>query len=205
MTAELGGVALVAYLIGSVPTGLLLARLKQVDVRSTGSGNIGATNVARSAGTTLGLLTLLLDVAKGALPVLLVDLVGLELAADPVLARLARVVAALSTLLGHVFPVTLGFRGGKGVATALGALIALAPAALPLPLLAFTVVFAASRWVSLASLAAAFTSPLSASLAGYPPDVTTAIAAMAVVIILRHRDNIGRLLSGTEPRFERRP
>lgn len=192
-----------SYLLGSIPSGFLLGRLKSVDVRQTGSGNIGATNVARSAGKTLGLLTLLFDVAKGAIPVLIVGALDWELSAGADFALWARIAAALAVLLGHCFPITLGFRGGKGVATALGVLLALAPAALPVPLLLFAALFAAFRRVSLASLGAAVATPVCTSLAGYPSPVVTATSLIAVLIIYRHRDNIGRLLAGTEPRFGR--
>lgn len=203
MTLGLGAVALLSYLLGAIPAGVLLARLKHVDVRAAGSGNIGATNVARTAGTTLGLITLVLDAAKGAIPVLAVSGLRLDFGSDASSVQLARVVAALAALVGHVFPVTLGFRGGKGVATALGALLALAPATLPVPLALFALLLLAFRRVSLASIAAAVATPLSASHAGYPPDVVSAIGAMAALIIVRHRENIGRLLAGTEPRFGR--
>jgi acyl phosphate:glycerol-3-phosphate acyltransferase len=198
---RLGAIAVLSYLLGSIPSGFLLARLKRVDVRQIGSGNIGATNVARSAGRTLGLLTLLFDVAKGAIPVLVVGGIDWELSAGADFALRARIVAALAVLIGHCFPITLGFKGGKGVATALGALLALAPAALPLPLLLFAGLFALFRRVSLASLGAAIATPISASLAGYDSALALAAAAMAVLIIYRHRENIGRLLAGTEPRF----
>lgn len=200
MSLALGGTALAAYLIGSIPTGVLLARLKGVDPRATGSGNIGATNVARSAGKALGLATLVLDAAKGALPVLAADALVLT-GADPATARYAPVVAALGAVVGHVFPITLGFRGGKGVATALGALAALAPGSLVLPLLAFAVAFGVSRWVSLGSIAAAMAAPVGSMLAGYPPLVTLAITLMALLILFRHRDNMERIRAGTEPRF----
>lgn len=201
MTLALVAVAAAAYLIGSIPSGLLLARLKNVDVRATGSGNIGATNVARSAGKTLGLLTLLLDAAKGALPVLLAAALDLFPAANPQFDQHATIAAALGAVTGHVFPVTLGFRGGKGVATALGALAALAPAALPLPLLSFAVGFGATRQVSVGSICAAMAAPFGSVVAGYPPPVSAAIAVVGGLILFRHRDNMARIRAGTEPRF----
>jgi glycerol-3-phosphate acyltransferase PlsY len=197
VTAALLGIALASYLIGSIPTGVLLARLKKVDVRATGSGNIGATNVARSAGKTLGLLTLLLDALKGALPVLIARSVLTADAAAPY----AAIVAALAAVAGHVFPVTLGFRGGKGVATALGALLALAPLSLPLPLLAFVIGFGVTRQVSAGSICAAMAAPFGAVVAGYPPIVSTAVALLSVLILYRHRENMARIRAGTEPRF----
>jgi glycerol-3-phosphate acyltransferase PlsY len=199
--AALVGVALGAYLIGSVPSGLLLARLKNVDVRSTGSGNIGATNVARSAGKTLGVLTLLLDATKGALPVLAANALHLFPDANPSFDLNASLVAALGAVTGHVFPITLGFRGGKGVATALGALLALAPLSLPLPLLAFVVGFGVTRQVSAGSICAAMAAPFGSVVAGYPPLVSAAITIISGIILYRHRDNMARIRAGTEPRF----
>jgi glycerol-3-phosphate acyltransferase PlsY len=200
----LAAIALASYLVGSIPSGVLLARLKNVDVRTTGSGNIGATNVARAAGKTLGLLTLVLDAAKGALPVLAVDGLDLLAGAGPDARLYGAVTAAVAAVAGHVFPVTLGFRGGKGVATALGALAALAPAALPLPLVAFAAAMAASRRVSLGSICAAMAAPFGSVLAGYPVAISAAIAAIACLILYRHRDNMARIRAGTEPRWGER-
>jgi len=199
LSGELAAVAVLAYLIGSLPTGLLLARLARVDPRQHGSGNIGATNVARTAGMRLGILTLLLDAIKGALPVLLAP--RLFAAADPALAGKLRVTAALSAVAGHVFSVWLRFKGGKGVATGLGAILALAPASLLLPLMLFVAVFAGLRWVSLASIVAAIAAPMSAAMAGYPAPTVLAMVAIALLIVSRHRENIERILAGTEPRF----
>jgi acyl phosphate:glycerol-3-phosphate acyltransferase len=205
VTLALIAIAIGAYLIGSIPSGLLLARLKNVDVRTTGSGNIGATNVARSAGKGLGVLTLLLDVAKGALPVLIADALELFPAANPQFDLDATVVAALGAVTGHVFPFTLGFRGGKGVATALGAMAALAPLSLPLPLLAFAGGVAVTRQVSVGSILAALASPFGAVVAGYPTRVSAAIFLLSCLILYRHRDNMARLRAGTEPRFGEGP
>lgn len=206
MIAALLAIFVGSYLLGCIPSGLLLARLRNVDVRQTGSGNIGATNVARSAGKGLGLLTLLLDAAKGALPVLIADALDLFPEANPVFDRNATIAAALGAVLGHVFPVTLGFRGGKGVATALGAIAALTPTSLPLPLLAFATGAGLTRRVSVGSICAAMAAPFGSVAAGNPPQVSTAIAVLSCVILFRHRDNMARIRAGTEPRFgERRP
>ncbi len=182
-----------AYLCGSIPFGLLLARTTGVDVRRTGSGNVGATNVARTAGARLGALTLVADAAKGAVPVLIAQRLG----SDPVLSA----GVGFAAFLGHVYPITLGFAGGKGVATALGVLVALCPAAVPWALGAFGVVFAWWRYVSLASLVAAAVAPLAVGLLGCPLPSLVAFLAMAVLIAVRHRDNLHRLRSGEEPRF----
>jgi len=184
---------LVGYLCGSIPSGLLLARRVGVDVRRTGSGNIGAANVARSAGVGLGLATLAADATKGAVPVLLAR----WLSGDPAVAAAAGVAA----FLGHVFPVTLRFAGGKGVATALGVLAALAPLALLGAVTVFLLVFGACRYVSVASVVAAVAAPLAVAALGRPPAVVAAAIAMSVVIVLRHRENFARLRAGTEPRF----
>lgn len=180
------------YLCGSIPFGLLLARRAGVDVRRVGSGNIGATNVARSTSTRLGLATLALDAAKGALPVALAR----WLANDQVAAC-----AGLAAFLGHVFPVSLRFAGGKGVATALGVLATLSPAVAAVALLVFVAVFAVSRFVSAASIAAALGAAAAAALLGYPGAIVATIVVMTVVVVVRHRQNLARLRAGTEPRF----
>jgi glycerol-3-phosphate acyltransferase PlsY len=201
MLLDLLAIAFASYLIGSVPTGALLGRLVGVDVQAAGSGNIGATNVARTAGRKLGALTLLLDTAKGGLPVLLADAIGTAPTNDMLLLDDASPIAALGVVIGHIFPATLGFRGGKGVATALGAMLVLAPAALLLPLSLFAILVATTRFVSLGSIIGILTAPVGAQLAGYPPTTVAALAAIAALVILRHSDNITRLRGGTENRL----
>jgi glycerol-3-phosphate acyltransferase PlsY len=183
----------VGYLCGSVPWGLLLARRVGVDVRRTGSGNIGAANVARSAGVGLGLATLAADAAKGALPVALARWVT----ADPAVAA----AAGAAAFAGHVFPVTLGFAGGKGVATALGVLATLAPLAALAAVAVFVLVFGVCRYVSLGSVAGALTAPAAVAAMAEPNAVLAAALAMSAVIVFRHRGNLARLRAGTEPRF----
>jgi glycerol-3-phosphate acyltransferase PlsY len=182
-----------AYLLGSVPTGYLLGYFAGVDVRKTGSGNVGATNVARVAGKWLGLLTLLGDAAKGFVPVWIA--LRMDLGAE------VTGLVALAAFLGHLYPVFLKFQGGKGVATALGALLALAPAAVGVLLVVFFIVAAATRIVSLASIAAAGVAPVAIWLLGYPTPLIGAVLLMALMIIWRHRENIQRLRAGAEPRF----
>ena len=182
-----------SYLLGSVPVGLLLGRLAGVDVRGRGSGNIGAANVARSAGARLGLATLVADVAKGAIPVLAARALG----SDTALVATAGVAA----FLGHCFPMTLRFAGGKGVATALGAIVTLAPYVALAAVAVFVAAFAVTRRVSVGSALGAIATPAAALLLGEPRAVTVACAVMAVVIVVRHLDNLGRLRRGTEPRF----
>lgn len=200
MTAELAAVGLAAYLLGSIPSGYLLGLLYRVDVRSEGSGNIGATNVARSVGASAGVATLVIDMAKGGLPVLLVE--GLEsFTGDGTdAATRARVVAAVAAVSGHIFPVFLRFRGGKGVATTFGALAALTPFAALAAAAAFGVVLGAARIVSVASVVAALAAPIAAAAFGYPTLAVSATAFMAVLIIVRHRENLSRLRAGLEPR-----
>ena len=183
----------VGYLCGSVPWGVLLARRAGVDVRRTGSGNIGAANVARSAGIGLGLATLAADAAKGAFPVLLARWATGSPAVEAG--------TGLAAFAGHVFPVTLGFAGGKGVATALGVLVVLAPLAVAVGVAVFGLVLGVGRYVSLASVAGALAAPVAVAGLGGPRPAVLAASAMTAVIVARHRTNFVRLREGTEPRF----
>ena len=198
----------VAYLLGSIPFGYILVRLfRGEDVRLTGSGNIGATNVARKA-PMLGALTLILDAAKGFLAVALAFKTGAHAwnsgshGVNPITVA---AVAAVFVILGHLFPVWLKFRGGKGVATSAGVFVALAPKALVISLIIFAVIVAAFRYVSLASIVAVAVFPLIAYVTQDYHDSAALLAAMcviAVLVIAKHEGNIRRLLSGTEHRFE---
>ena len=183
-----------AYLAGSIPTGVLLGRVAGVDVRTQGSGNIGATNVARTAGRKLGILTLVGDALKGLVPVVVARALGL----GP--SGVAGV--AVAALCGHVFSIFLAFRGGKGVATGVGVLLALAPAAVPISLGVFIVSMALSRIVSLSSILASLTAPLAIVLLDYPRPIAWAAVVIAAIIVARHHENISRLVAGTEQRFE---
>jgi acyl phosphate:glycerol-3-phosphate acyltransferase len=194
-----------AYLLGSIPFGYLLVRFfRHQDIRATGSGNIGATNVARSGAKGLGVLTLILDALKGFLAVVIAQ----HLAAPhgfPQAYDIA-VCAAVAAVLGHCFPVWLGFRGGKGVATALGVFLALVPLTTVLYLLAvFLVIVFLTRYVSLASIVAAAAFPLFAlpHAAMRTPIVIAGYIFIPLIVILKHHQNIRRLLSGTENRFGR--
>jgi len=180
-----------AFLCGSIPFGLLLVKLAgKGDVRAHGSGNIGATNVSRVGGKALGLVTLLLDIGKGFLPVFLGRQLGLS---ESVLSLLA-----LSAVLGHVFTPWLKFRGGKGVATALGVALAFR-ASMVLPALGvFIVLLLAFRYVSLGSVMAALALPLVLLWQGAPPLVLLLWADISLIVILKHHENIRRLLKGTE-------
>ena len=194
----------VAYLLGSIPVGYLLMRifLKQ-DVRSVGSGNIGATNVLRSGGKGLGAATFLLDVLKGCCAVWLGALLGgLLMPAAPV--RSAEGIAALVAVLGHMFPIWLRFRGGKGVATGFGVFLVAAPLAALAAISVFLLVLFLSRYVSVASILGAGGFPFFAWLLVRGPRPAVFIAAqfaVALLIIAKHHQNIRRLLDGTESRF----
>ena len=179
-----------AYLIGSIPVGVILGRLKGVDPRKTGSGNIGATNVMRSAGKKLGIITLVCDAAKGLIPVVLATALGAQ---EYVIAIVGFVV-----FLGHVFPIFLKFRGGKGVATALGVYLAVRPTVIIGAFVVFVIVFAIWRYVSLASLIGAIVVPIGLYLVRAPYQFVIMAVLIALVVILRHKDNISRLIKGTE-------
>jgi glycerol-3-phosphate acyltransferase PlsY len=186
-----------AYLLGSIPFGYLLVKIfRNQDIRATGSGNIGATNVARSGAKGLGIATLLLDLGKALVAVKIAQYLA------PGNYDLA-VAAAIAAILGHVFPIWLGFKGGKGVASALGVFIALTwPSALCV-FIVFAVIFALTRYVSLASIIAAATFPLFAFyfVPIRTPIVIAGLLFIPLLIIVKHHQNIRRLLSGTESRF----
>jgi len=183
--------AILGYLLGSIPFGVLLTRFAgRGDIRQIGSGNIGATNVLRTGSKGLAALTLFLDLAKGAAAVIIAKGWGGE----------ASLVAAGCVLLGHMFPIWLGFRGGKGVATALGVLI---PLAWPVAVIAALLWLATALLSHYSSLAALVAAVASAGLAPLLVDKATAlvVAAIALLIILRHHSNIRRLIAGTESRI----
>jgi glycerol-3-phosphate acyltransferase PlsY len=189
--------ALGAYLLGAVPTGLVLARLfSAIDIRSSGSGNIGATNVARLLGRKFGLLTLLGDMLKGFLPVYSGALLFPDARGGTDYMLLS--IFGLAAFLGHLFPVYLKFKGGKGVATGFGVFAWLAPAPLALVLVLFVVIVAVSRYVSLGSLCTALVLPLLLIAYSYPLPVVVTGIVMGLLVFIKHRDNIQRLLQGTE-------
>ena len=191
----------IAYLLGSIPFGYILVRIfRKEDIRTTGSGNIGATNVARSGAKGLGILTLLLDLLKGFAAVRVAQHLAPGTPGFP--SDLA-VAAGILAILGHVFPVWLGFKGGKGVATALGVFIALAPLAALCAVGVFIVVFAITRYVSLASILAAVMLPVFCLL--WMPDRTPlfvgGVIFISLLVIAKHHANISRLMQGKESRF----
>ena len=199
--------AAIAYLLGSIPFGYILVRaFRGGDVRESGSGNIGATNVARSS-PALGGLTLFLDASKGLLAVAAGSLLAASAArhhgARPTL-YIFTSIAAVFAVFGHIFPVWLKFRGGKGVATSVGVFLALAPKTLLLTVALFVAIVAAFRYVSLASIIVAAAFPLIAyGLHDYhsSPEIMAAICIISVLVIVKHYENIRRLLAGTENRF----
>jgi glycerol-3-phosphate acyltransferase PlsY len=184
-----------AYVLGSIPFSYLVARHKGVDVRTVGSGNVGATNVMRSAGRAAGVLAFLLDFAKGAAAsALAVRLIG-----GATLPAAAAVVA----VVGHMYPVWLRFRGGKGVATGAGAFAPLAPAATVCALVVFAAVLLLSRYVSVGSIAGTVSLSALAYLTGRPHPIPLAAAGLAALIVWKHRENVRRLWRGTENRLGR--
>lgn len=193
-----------AYLLGSIPTGYLLIRIfRHQDIRSIGSGNIGATNVLRSGGKGLGAATFFIDMLKGSAAVWLTGLVAAWLL--PAMAhRDAQALGALCAVLGHMFPIWLRFRGGKGVATGFGVFLVAAPWAALAAIGVFFVVLALSRYVSLASILGSASFPLFAwwLVTGPKPAFFLFVQfAVAGLVIVKHHQNIGRLLKGTESRF----
>ena len=189
---------LTAYLIGSVPVGFLVARAWGVgDIRAHGSGNIGATNVMRTAGRTPAILTLLGDVAKGYLAVGATAAVA---GGEPWPVALA----AVAAIVGNCWSIFLGFRGGKGVATGLGAFLRLVPLAVLPAAVVWLVITLSFRYVSLASVLAALCVPLGTLMLRRPWPTVVACAAGSAIVILRHHENIGRLLAGSERRLGER-
>jgi glycerol-3-phosphate acyltransferase PlsY len=183
-----------SYLVGSIPTGLLLARaFGGVDIREKGSGNIGATNVYRTLGRKVGLLTLVGDCLKGLIPVLAAQALGFT---SPWIALIG-----LAAFLGHVYTVFLGFKGGKGVATALGVFLAVSPLAVLGALAVFSLVLYKWRYVSLASITAAAVVPSLVALINKRPEFVAMSIVIAALVIWKHRENIKRLKQGTENRF----
>lgn len=204
-------IAVIAYLLGSIPTGYLLVRIfRHQDIRAAGSGNIGATNVLRTGGKGLGAATFLLDVLKGCAAVwagtaIWAALVMAAYIVPPAPLRDFQAVAALFAVLGHMFPVWLRFKGGKGVATGFGVFVVAAPWAALAAIGVFVVVMAISRYVSLSSIVAAAAFPFFAwflPVHGDRPAFFISVQALvALLIIAKHHQNIYRLFAGTEHRF----
>ena len=193
-----------AYLIGAVPFGLLIARAKGIDIRTVGSKNIGATNVFRCVGAKYGILVFVLDMLKGIAGTLVGAVAGPLLQADATSVLLLRVLCGAAAMIGHIFPVYLKFKGGKGVSTALGLLFGVAPAAAIIGFGGWIVLFVLSRYVSLASCLAAVIvgATVWTPLYGAEPRwFCILITVLAVLAVLKHAKNIKRLCTGTENRF----
>ncbi len=192
---ELAAVAF-GYLVGSVPFAYLLARRRGIDLRQVGSGNVGATNVLRTSGASQAMLAMCLDATKGAIAVLVVR----AFTAGPA----TPVAAGLAAVIGHIYPVWLGFRGGKGVATAAGMFAVLAPLALAIASGVFILAVWVTRYISVGSMAGAIALAVSAAASEVPRAVAVGGAIAALIIVHRHRGNLVRLVSGTERRVGQR-
>jgi glycerol-3-phosphate acyltransferase PlsY len=193
--------ALGAYLLGSLPTGFLVAQARGVDIRSVGSGNIGATNVFRILGTPAGVFVLVVDGLKGfAACAWFADAILRAFAVPTAHEEALRLVAGVGVVLGHNYTCWLKFKGGKGIATSAGALAALVPWALIVILSLFLVLFLTTRYVSLGSVAASFTLPFATWFTTGSPTLTLVTGAMGALAIYKHKANIQRLLNGTESR-----
>jgi glycerol-3-phosphate acyltransferase PlsY len=184
------------YLVGSIPFAFLLSRMSGVDLRQVGSGNVGASNVLRTSGVRAALLALALDGVKGTVAVLAAQTLSSGLAAP--------VAAAFAAVVGHVYPIWLRFKGGKGVATAAGAFAVLAPAALGVAVSVFVAAVLLTRFISVGSIAGAVTLAVIAVVGDASRVVAAGAAACALVIIHRHRGNLARLAAGTERRIGQR-
>ena len=200
---ESSGLVTASYLLGAIPFGFLIARMRGVDIRRVGSGNIGATNVFRSVGKGWGILTFVCDALKGFIPAFLFPILGAQWLGLPRSDGLS-LLCGCCAIAGHNWPVYLGFRGGKGVATSAGALIGIAPLLTAIGFGAWLIAFLVSRFVSLASIVAA----LVIGGAAWLPSLRTgvlipfALSGLALLSIWRHKANIQRLLAGTEHRFQ---
>jgi len=185
---------LAAYLIGSIPTGVIVGRIRGFDPRTVGSGNIGTSNVVRAGGMSAALMTLVGDVLKGAIPVLIARAAGFPVA------TIAWV--GLATFVGAICSVFLFFQGGKGIAAALGIWLAISPMVILFALATFAVVVAISRITSLASIAAAIVLPPAVAILGLPRHYLLLAILMTALALFRHRENIQRLSRGEEPKFQ---
>ncbi len=202
-------VALVSYLLGSVPAGYIAGRIAGIDIRHAGSGNIGATNVTRVLGKRYGYPVFIVDFLKGLMAVSMSILI--EKRAQPVSAptELFGIVAAISCVIGHAFPVWLSFKGGKGVATSMGALFGLMPFMALIGIAVWVITFEVTRYVSVASMTAALAVPISILILMPLKQTGGAVLlffsiCLAALVIFRHRSNLSRLVRGTEPRFKRK-
>jgi acyl phosphate:glycerol-3-phosphate acyltransferase len=184
------------YFVGSIPFAYLLSRHQGIDLRRAGSGNVGASNVLRTTGVRAAVLAMVLDGVKGTLAVVMAQLLSVGL--------VPTVAAAFASVIGHVYPIWLRFRGGKGVATAAGAFAVLAPEALGIAAGVFVIAVVATRFISVGSIAGALTLVLVAATTDVPGVVAVGATASTLIIVYRHRGNLARLVAGTERRIGQR-
>lgn len=195
MTVKIIVYLLLSYLCGAIPFGYIIAKLfKHIDIRTVGSGNPGATNVYRSISKSLGVLTLILDVLKGFVPVYLISFINPEF-------QWMVISVAFVTIIGHTFTIFLRFKGGKGVATACGAFLAINPLSVLICLGVFIIVLAIFKYVSAASIMAALMLPISLYMLNALPETVVFAGLISILVIVRHISNIKRLLNGTENRI----
>jgi acyl phosphate:glycerol-3-phosphate acyltransferase len=202
-------VAFLAYLLGSIPAGYIAGRIAGVDVRKVGSGNIGATNVTRVLGKRFGYPVFIVDFAKGLAAVAVGMMIAKAAQSTPQFVDLCGAIAAIFSVIGHSYPIWLGFKGGKGVATSLGSLFGLNWVAAAVACVVWISMFQLTRYVSLSSIAAALALPVTIATMLFLKQLQTPILlyfalCLAAIIVLRHRSNLSRLLKGTEPRFARK-
>jgi len=205
----IGGIALISYLIGSVPAGYLAGRVAGIDIRKFGSGNIGATNVVRVLGKRYGYPVFLFDFVKGTAAVEISILIFNSTHHAEVSREFFAILAGVSSVVGHSYPVWLGFKGGKGVATSFGVVFGLIPVAALIAVVVWLMTFGTTRYVSVASMTAALALPVTVVAMLYlkqlnGPTLLLFSICLAVIVIWRHRSNLSRLMRGTEPRFERK-
>lgn len=195
------GFLLLSYLVGAIPFAWLIARARGIDIRTVGSGNVGATNVFRAVGKSWGVLTFTADVLKGFLPAFLLPLLWpVDVAPD-----LAGLLYGCAAIAGHNWPIYLGFKGGKGVATSAGVLLGVAPLSVGIGLIVWLIVFVSTRYVSLASVGAALAIPGSGWwLYGHEtPALAIVLTVLGLVVVWRHRSNLARIRAGTEHTFKK--
>jgi glycerol-3-phosphate acyltransferase PlsY len=202
-------VAVLSYLIGSFPAGYIAGRIAGIDIRTVGSGNVGATNVLRALGKRFGYPVFLIDFAKGVVAVVLAHLIAKHGGFGEKAIEIAGTLAGICAVLGHSFPLWLKFRGGKGVATSIGVLFALMPLAAAIMCAVWLVTFEIGRYVSLASVVASVALPISVAAMFFFKRLNTPVLlyfsiCLAAVVVIRHRSNLSRLAKGTEPRFVRK-
>ena len=203
------GVGSIAYLIGSFPTGYIVGRMRGLDIRTVGSGNVGATNVTRVLGKKFGYPVFVVDFLKGLVPVMLARIIAGRCQLDLIQSDLCVALAGIFSVIGHSYPVWLGFKGGKGVATSLGVIFGISWIAALVMCAVWVAVFKITRYVSVASIAAAMALPAGMITLLFVHELQSAVLVyfslfLAAIVVIRHRSNMSRLLSGTEPRFVRK-